>query len=230
MFPIKDNIPSRSFPIITVSLIVITVFIFFLENLLGDPFILKYALIPTKVDIFSPITLLPFLTSIFLHAGWLHLISNMWFLWIFGDNIEDKFGRFWFLVFYLFCGLAAGIIQYTFIYNIDIPNLGASGAIAGVLGAYFLIFPRAKIHTLVFIFFFATVITLPAGIVLGFWFLTQLFNGTLTVTTKSLLVEGGVAWWAHIGGFLTGLVVAWIYKNRYKGYVNVENNDQILQG
>ena len=142
----------------------------------------------------------------FLHAGWFHLIGNMWFLWIFGDNVEDRLGHFRFLVFYLICGALASLAHILFNLNSVIPSVGASGAVAGVLGAYLVTYPFARVLTLIPLFFLWPVVELPAILVLGFWFLVQLLNGTAPVAVASE-TAGGVAWWAHIGGFLAGIVL-----------------------
>src|SRR5204863_5588398 len=146
---------------------------------------------------------LPFLTSMFLHGGWLHLIGNMWYLWIFGDNVEDRLGHFAYLIFYLLCGLGAGIVHTILNYQTVVPSVGASGAIAGVLGAYVVSYPGAKVLTLIPIFIFVQFIEIPALIVLGLWFVMQFFNGAAALATTSAN-GGGVAWWAHVGGFIIG--------------------------
>src|SRR2546425_2072568 len=211
MIPFRDNIPSRSFPTITVSIIATNVFVFFYELSLGsrsfERFIMHYGVVPTTVlewpHSHVPFTAvaLPFFTSMFLHGGWLHLIGNMWYLWIFGDNVEDRLGHFTYLLFYLLCGLGAGIVHTIFNAETVLPSVGASGAIAGVLGAYVISYPFARVVTLVPIFIFVQIIEIPALIVLGFWFVMQLFSGTAALATTSAN-DGGVAWWAHIGGFV----------------------------
>src|SRR3989344_4765236 len=154
MFPIRDHNPSKSFPIVTIFIIIVTSIAFYLQLSAPDfeGFIMQFALVPSRVDISRLETLLPFIYSIFMHGGWLHIISNMWFLWIFGDNIEAVLGHIPYLFFYLFCGLAAGLTQYLFSAGSDIPMLGASGAVAGVLGAYLVLFPRHKIDTMLLMF------------------------------------------------------------------------------
>jgi membrane associated rhomboid family serine protease len=147
------------------------------------------------------------ITAMFLHAGWLHLLGNMLFLWIFGDNVEDALGRFGYLGFYLIGGIAAGALQFVLAPNSTIPNVGASGAIAAVLGAYIVLYPRARILTVVF-YFLITIIELPALVVLGLWFVLQLFQG---VSGLAAHVNGGVAYWAHVGGFGFGAIVAWLF-------------------
>jgi len=150
--------------------------------------------------------LLPFFTSMFLHGGFLHIIGNMWFLYVFGDNIEDRIGSIRYFIFYLLCGIAAGLIHLFTNYDSKIPTIGASGAIAGVMGAYMLLYPRAKVLTLIPIFFFFQFVKLPAFIFLGFWFLIQLLSAGVTRSDA-----GGIAWWAHIGGFVTGLILVKVF-------------------
>lgn len=207
MFPISDHNPSHKTPIVTMAIIAITSFVFFLELSAPDleVFIRQYALIPNLVDFSNWNTLLPFIYSVFLHGGWLHIISNMWFLWIFGDNIEAALGHLSFLIFYLISGIAAGLLQFLFASTSDIPMLGASGAVAGVLGAYLALYPRHKIDTLIPTFGgFMTQVQLPASIMLGYWFIIQLFSG---VGSLASTFAGGIAWWAHVGGFAAGWIM-----------------------
>jgi membrane associated rhomboid family serine protease len=158
--------------------------------------------------------LLTILTSMFLHGGWLHIIFNMWFLWIFGDNIEDYLGHFTYLIFYLLCGTAAALTQIALAPNSTIPTIGASGAIAGVMGAYVLLYPRAKVLTLVVLIVFFTFWWIPAWVFLGYWFLLQFFSASITVHQAS----GGVAFGAHVGGFVTGLVLIKVFPRRTRAY------------
>ncbi len=224
MIPFKDNIPSRTVPFVTVSIIILNVVVFFYELMLGrslDPFLSQYGVVPAAILAWPrsavPLTAiaLPYLTSMFLHGGWLHLIGNMWYLWIFGDNVEDRLGHFQFLIFYLLCGLGAGIVHTIFNYDTYVPSVGASGAIAGVLGAYIVSYPFARVLTLVPIFVFIQVIEIPALIVLGLWFVVQFFNGTASLTTSSA-GAGGVAWWAHIGGFIIGIILVSMFPRKDK--------------
>jgi membrane associated rhomboid family serine protease len=211
MIPLHDTIPSRSWPLMTFLLIVVNVLVFFYELSLGaalDRFLLMYGFIPERylrIAQVDPWNLSarfgPMLTSMFLHGGWLHLIGNMWMLWIFGDNVEDRLGKGRYLLYYLVCGLAAVYLHYLTGPLSRIPVVGASGAIAGVMGGYFVLFPHARIVALIPIFFFIQVITVPAVLFLAFWFFMQLFNG-MVATAASF--GGGVAWWAHVGGFLAG--------------------------
>lgn len=213
MFPIRDHNPSKKFPLFIILLVLATSIVFFLEITSPDieVFINQYALIPAQVDFFQPMTFLPFIYSMFLHGGWLHIISNMWFLWIFGDNIEAYLGSIKFILFYLLTGSVAGFTQYFFNPASAIPTLGASGAVAGVLGAYLVLYPKNKIDTLVFSFGgFLHNIQLPASIMLGYWFVIQIFSGVGSFASS---MEGGVAWWAHIGGFASGYLITKVVKN-----------------
>jgi len=151
------------------------------------------------------------LTCIFLHGGWMHIIGNMWMLWIFGDNVEDRLGHWGYVIFYLFCGVVASAAHLLSGPNSTAPTIGASGAIAGVMGAYLVLYPRAMVLSLVPIFFFIHMVVLPAPVFLGIWFLLQFFQGAFAVTN---LQNAGVAWWAHIGGFAAGVAIAWILKNQ----------------
>lgn len=163
---------------------------------------MNYALVPALVDFGNPATWWPFIWSMFMHGGWLHIISNLWFLWIFGDNVEAFLGHIGFLLFYLLTGIAASLVQFFFMSGSEIPTLGASGAIAGVLGAYLVLYPRHKIDTLVISFGgFLQKLQIPASFMLGYWFIIQLFSG---VGSLGAAGQGGVAWWAHIGGFASG--------------------------
>lgn len=206
MFPIRDHNPSHTFPLITLGIIGITAYMFFLEISAVDmeTFIRQYALIPAAVDFSDLTTLMPFITSIFLHGGWLHIISNVWFLWIFGDNIESALGKIQYGLFYLFCGVVAGIVQYITMPATSVPMLGASGAVAGVLGAYLALYPRHKIDTLIPFGFFVSQVQIPAGIMLGYWFLIQVISGVGSFGMQDI---GGVAFWAHAGGFVTGWIL-----------------------
>ena len=155
----------------------------------------------------------PFFTSMFLHGGWLHLIGNMWYLWIFGDNIEDRLGHFTYLLFYLLCGLGAGVVHTVLNANTTVPSIGASGAIAGVLGAYVVSYPFARVLTLIPIFIFLQVIEIPAVIVLGLWFVMQFLYGTASLALTGPNA-GGVAWWAHVGGFIIGILLVGLFPRK----------------
>lgn len=208
MLPIRDHEPSHRFPFITIGIITVNAWVFFQELAAEklDAFIEQWALIPAAVDFGALSTLTPFITSQFLHAGVAHIAFNMWYLWIFGDNVEAHFGHLRFLGFYLLAGVVAGIAQLLFTTNPLIPMLGASGAVAGALGAYWKLFPRHRVDTLLPFFGFWSRATLPAGVVLLFWFVGQLFSGVGAIVGGP--AAGGVAWWAHIGGFAFGWLIA----------------------
>ena len=223
MIPIKDTVPSRTYPIVTTSLIAVNSVLFLYEISLGpqlSEFISNYSVIPAKyfhlavVDKWNFVDrFLPLFTSMFLHGGWLHLIGNMVYLWVFGDNVEDMMGHTKYLIFYLLCGLGSGYAHLYTNVNSTMPTIGASGAIAGVMGAYFVLFPRSKIWTLIPIFFFIQIIQIPAFVLLGFWFLMQFFMGFFSLGLSPAL-NGGVAWWAHIGGFACGALLVFVFKKR----------------
>lgn len=228
MFPIKDNVPSRTYPVVTVGLIVVNVVVFIVEIAMGSRGLQRFAyshgLIPVYVTAYGSgagvsagQALPPFFSAMFLHGGWLHLIGNMWYLWIFGDNVEDRLGHVRFLVFFILCGVMGNVAHYAFNHMSEVPAIGASGAVAGVLGVYLISYPGARILTLIPIFFFIQFVELPALIVLGFWFILQFLNGLGSVVVST--ATGGVAWWAHIGGFLGGIVIFRLFKPRPKvGY------------
>ena len=202
MFPLKDTEPSYSKPVVTFILIVINLLVFLFEMSL-DPytrntFISAYGMVP---DEFTWRTLL---TSMFLHGGWMHVLGNMWFLWIFGDNVEDILGHGKFLLFYLACGAVAGLAQVLFDPSSRVPTVGASGAIAGVMGAYIVKFPRSRILSLVTIIFFFTTVEVPAWLMLIYWFVIQLFQGIGSIGYSHISQGGGVAYMAHVGGFVAG--------------------------
>ena len=216
MIPFRDSNPSGTRPVVTIAIIAVNVLAFLYGVALGDEldrFVLRYALLPGVVTGHYAIpgwdftdTAWRFVTTMFLHAGWIHLIGNMWYLWIFGDNIEDRLGHVGFAVFYLVGGVAASLFHMFSNPESLVPTVGASGAIAAVLGAYLVCFPRARVTTFVPVFFVPMFFEFPAVFVLGFWFIVQLFSGaaSLGVPTQA---TGGVAWWAHIGGFITGMVL-----------------------
>jgi membrane associated rhomboid family serine protease len=215
MIPLKNLRPRTHPPMVTVALIIANFLVFFYQLSLSphglQTFLMTYSLVPARVQMAlagSHFTLaqafVPFLTSMFLHAGWLHIIGNMWFLWLFGPNVEDRLGHLPYLGFYLLCGLGAGAVQTAFSLGSTIPSLGASGAIAGVLGAYIVFFPSSKILTLVTLFFWWFFARLPAVLFIGLWFLVQFLSG---VSSLGSAAQGGVAWWAHVGGFLLGILL-----------------------
>jgi len=217
MIPIEDTIPSRNPPLALYAIIGLNVLAFAFELSLPpeDLEVLFYLLgiVPARYThpawaewIGFPVDdYWPFLTSMFLHAGWLHIIGNLWTLWIFGDNVEDRMGPLRFTLFYLACGLVAGIVHSLTNPNSVIPTVGASGAIAGVLGAYFLLYPNAYVIVMIPILFYPLFVEVPAFVYLLIWALTQVYSGTLALAGPSDV--GGVAWWAHIGGFLAGVVL-----------------------
>jgi membrane associated rhomboid family serine protease len=208
MIPLRDSTPSDHFPIITVILIAINTLIFYYETTLGEAGLNEFAyifgLVPAYYSHYqgSLLGYLPFITSTFLHGSWMHLIGNMWILWLFGDNVEDKMGKLRFLLFYLLCGLLASITHYAFNLTSQVPVVGASGAVAGIMGAYFLMFKHATVLTLVPPFF---LFNFPAWIYLGFWAVSQVYGGAAGLLTAG--AESQVAFWAHIGGFAAGMTL-----------------------
>jgi len=228
MIPIRDTIPSQHPPIATWFLIAINSVIFLVELMMPmperDQFFHLFGIVParfTHLDwalwIGIPIdNYWPFLTSMFLHGGWLHIIGNMWALWIFGDNVEDRMGPVRYVIFYLLCGMVAGIVHWYTNPDSTIPTVGASGAIAGVMGAYFFLFPHSRVIVLVPIFIFPFFFEVPAVFYLGFWVLSQVFSGTLTLGDARSV--GGVAWWAHVGGFSAGIVLHFFFIRRKRSY------------
>jgi membrane associated rhomboid family serine protease len=207
MIPLRDTQPSYSPPIVTVILIVLNILVFLFQISL-DPyernyFIALYGIVPDRLNYTS------LLTSMFLHGGWLHLIGNMWFLWIYGDNVEDVLGHGKYALFYILCGLAAAITHVLLNYDSRIPTVGASGAIAGVMGAYLVKFPHSRIITLVPIFIFFTTVEVPAIFMLLYWFAIQIFSGVGSIGYSNV-GKGGVAWFAHIGGFLAGMALVYL--------------------
>jgi membrane associated rhomboid family serine protease len=222
MLPLRDENRSGSFPIVTVSIIVGCAAVFLYELSLGQvglkQFIDVFALTPGQVtyglhsgDAGLPRLLAPFFTSMFLHGGWLHLIGNMWFLWIFGDNVEDRFGHVRFLLFYLVGGVTAGLTHVLLNPGSEMPTIGASGAVAAVLGAYWFLYPRARVLTLVPAGFFIQTAELPAKLFLAIWFGLQFLSAGIVALTRQETGAGAVAWWAHIGGFLFGYLVAVVF-------------------
>lgn len=208
MFPLYDSTQTTKTPVITWLIILANIWVFWLELQGGEKVLSAYALIPAHINQFNWQTWYPFVSSMFLHGGWFHLFANMWFLRIFGDNVEAAFGKVRFLLFYLFAGIAAAFVQYLFAPSSSIPMLGASGAIAGVLGAYLVLFPSARITSFVFIIFYITVIDIPAWFYLPYWFLLQLFSGIGQINAGTLATSGGVAFLAHAGGFVAGVLAA----------------------
>ena len=227
MFPIKDDQPRYSTPYVNGFLIVLNILIYLFQSTL-DPrsyelFARQFGVVPSHFLAFLagspryplPAIIIPFFTSMFVHAGWMHVLGNMWFLFIFGDNIEDYLGHFKYLVFYVLSGLIAMATQVAIYPNSNLPTVGASGAIAGVLGAYFILYPRARVLTWFFVFVFY----IPAWIMLGYWFVFQFFAGAATLSMARPGHDvGGVAVWAHVGGFVAGLVMIKIFPERARRY------------
>ncbi|HEY2435444.1 MAG TPA: rhomboid family intramembrane serine protease [Vicinamibacterales bacterium] len=211
MFPVSDVIPSRTVPVVTIALIVLNALVFLYEVTLGPTelrvFMASYAVVPTSFWWPSLVT------SQFLHAGWMHIIWNMVYLWIFGDNVEDRLGHVGHLVFYLGAGAAAALLQVLFNPFSAIPMVGASGAIAAVMGAYFVLYPQSRVLTAVFLLFFFDLVEIPAVVFLGFWFLMQLLSGVGSLGVRNA-AAGGTAFWAHVGGFAVGAAVGFVLRRR----------------
>jgi len=207
MLPIGDDDSARrTTPVVTYGLIALNVIFFLVELSGGDAFIERWAFVPSRF-LANPVgDFITLFTSMFMHGGWVHLLGNMLYLWIFGDNVEDRLGHALYLVFYIICGLGATFAQLFFSANSSIPNLGASGAIAGVLGAYIIMFPQTRVNVLV-----GRVVTqMSALMVIGFWIILQFFNGIASITSATTAETGGVAYMAHIGGFITGMILAFV--------------------
>lgn len=220
MIPIRDTIQARRFPVVNTSLIILNVLVFWFQTTMGprtlDRFVYTFGLVP--LDFLTsdhPLRWLPLFSSMFLHGGWAHLISNMLALYIFGDNVEDRMGHGRYLIFYLLGGLVAGLVHIWANPVSTVPTVGASGAIAAVLGAYLVLFPTARVITLIplplFILF--PMVDIPAVLYLSFWFFSQLFNGAFALAVQTFQ-SGGVAWWAHIGGFVAGMVLVNLFASR----------------
>ena len=209
MFPLRDVIPSRTFPGVVIALITLNVLAFLFEQSLSSRelrvFVTTWGLVPRDPD------LVTVFSSMFLHGGWMHIIGNMVFLWIFGDNIEDRMGHGRFLVFYLLCGAIAAAAHVLSDPRSPVPTIGASGAVAAVMGAYIVLYPHSRVLTLVFIFLFVDVVEVPAVLFLGLWFVTQLFSGVGTLFTAGGQMAGGIAFWAHVAGFLSGVVLVKVF-------------------
>ena len=207
MIPIRDTVPSKNYPVVNTTLIMINVAVFFIQisqETGFEQFVYTYGLVParyTAPDIFSPFTLFSLISFMFLHGGFIHLIGNMWSLYIFGDNVEDRLGSFNYLIFYLLAGLTSGLCHLLLNLHSTVPTIGASGAVAGVMGAYFILYPHSKILTLIPIIFIPWFVEIPAIFFLGLWFVMQLVNAY-----SSLGLATGIAWWAHIGGFVFGVL------------------------
>jgi membrane associated rhomboid family serine protease len=204
MFPIQDSTPRKTVPYMNYLLIIINIIVFALEITAPDfeTFVRTYAFTPSNFNFYDLGSYVTVFTSLFLHGGILHIASNMWFLHIFGDNIEDRFGHLQFLLFYLGAGVAATLSQYLLTASSDIPSIGASGAISGIIGAYFVFFRKSTIETLVIFF----IVEIPSWFFIGYWIFLQVFSGIGSIINNTLQF-GGVAWFAHIGGFVFGLII-----------------------
>jgi membrane associated rhomboid family serine protease len=207
VIPIRDVIPSRTTPVVTVAIIAINAAVFLYQQTLNEPqlmrFVYSYALVPATFSIPAV------LTSMFMHGDWMHFLGNMLFLWIFGDNVEDRVGHGRFVLFYVLCGAAAALAQVWITPASRVPMVGASGAIAGVMGAYFVMFPHSRVLTLIPIFFFIELVEVPAIFFLGIWFLLQFLSGVTSLGVARTQDVGGVAFWAHVAGFVAGVI--WIF-------------------
>jgi membrane associated rhomboid family serine protease len=210
MIPLRDVIPSRTPPIVTTAIIIVNALVFVFELTLPQPqlraLFQQFGLVPAHL------VLPTVLTSMFLHGGWLHVIGNMWCLWIFGDNVEDRMGHARFLVFYILCGTLAAAGQVFVQPASQVPTVGASGAIAGVMGAYLVLYPRSRILTLIPIFVFIQIIEIPAVYFLLFWFVIQFFSGVGALATSAGDAAGGVAFWAHVAGFISGMAGVLLFR------------------
>ncbi len=216
MIPLRDTIRSRTIPFVNLAIIGLNALVFLFELRLSpqglNRFTFAFGMVPARLQLTSPLALLSnplplatLFTHIFLHGGWLHFLSNMWTLFIFGDNVEDRMGHGRYFLFYILAGLVSGLLQALAMTGSNIPAIGASGAIAGVLGAYFILYPAGRVLTLIPLFIFPWLVEIPAIIYLGFWFITQLFSGIASLNVAGSASMGGVAWWAHIGGFVFGI-------------------------
>lgn len=233
MIPIRDDTPRFSTPYVTYFIIALNALVFLFELSVGgeghralNSLMYQFGVVPAhferalagSANYSLSGLLLTILTSMFLHASWLHIIGNMWVLWIFGDNIEDYLGHFPYLLFYLVSGFAASLTHILLNANSNIPSVGASGAIAGVMGAYFVLYPRARVLTIVPLIIFFTFWWLPAWIVLGYWFLVQFLSGAATSIAETSQTSGGIAFWAHVGGFVAGIVLIKVMPERPRRY------------
>lgn len=222
MIPLKNMMARRSVPIVTILLIAVNTLVFYhqftLSNSANEAFIRTYGMVPLKMHLalegyrYSLVdAFLPLFTSMFLHGGLLHILGNMWFLWIFGGAVEDRLGPLPYLLFYLICGIGSGLAQMIFSWGSNVPAIGASGAISGILGAYIVFFPGSRILTLVPLFVFFFTAQIPAFVFIGLWFLIQFLSGVSALNAPHAASLGGVAWWAHVGGFVMGALLAKVF-------------------
>jgi membrane associated rhomboid family serine protease len=215
MLPLRVNIPSRGLPLVNWGLISLNVLVFIYQTGLKpfalNNFINAYGMIPNQLNLFHPTSWIPLITAMFLHGGWFHLISNMWVLFIFGDNIEDRMGHARYLGFYLLGGIFANLLEALILPKSGVPAIGASGAIAAVLGGYFLLYPRARVVTVILFFIFPWIMEISALVFLGFWFISQLYSGFLSLSMPANASTGGIAWWAHVGGFVFGMLTVYVF-------------------
>jgi membrane associated rhomboid family serine protease len=225
MIPLKNMMARRSVPLITILIIVANLLVYVhqatISNAANDIFIRTYGVVPLKMQLalaghrYSLAeAFVPVFTSMFLHGGFLHILGNMWFLWIFGGAVEDRLGPVSYLMFYFVCGLGSGLAQAFFSWGSNVPAIGASGAISGVLGAYVVFFPASRIFTLVPLFVFFFTAQIPAIVFIGLWFVVQFFSGVSSLSAPGAAGMGGVAWWAHVGGFLLGVLLALAFRGR----------------
>jgi rhomboid family protein len=222
VIPLRDVIPSRTTPYVTISLVVINSLVFLYELSLGDQineFMFYFGLVPAYFSWASV------LSSMFLHGGFLHVAGNMLYLWIFGDNVEDQMGHGRFLAFYLLCGVAAALGQTVTVPDSMVPMVGASGAIAGVMGAYFILYPHSRVVTLVTLLFFWQIMEIPAIAFLGIWFVMQFLSGVGSIATTSHAPGGGTAFWAHVAGFAAGAIGVWLFRRPERQRVEWWNNE-----
>lgn len=236
MIPLRDSVKSKTLPVVNIIFIVVNALFFFFELSLGsnlNAFISQFGLTPTQFvadassappNIFGMI--IPLFTAMFLHGGWMHFIGNMWFLWIFGDNVEDSMGHLRYFFFYLLVGIGAGIAHLLFNLHSAVPTIGASGAISGVMGAYLVLYPRGRVTTFILIFIFFRIIEIPAYVFLLFWIGFQAVLGMASLAEAQ--GSGGIAWWAHIGGFVLGVVLIFLFKKRKLSEIKSEytSNDR----
>lgn len=215
MLPLRDNVPSRTVPLVNWVLIGLNTLVFIyqagLKPFALNNFITVYGMIPAKLTLVHPSTWIPLITAMFLHGGWFHLISNMWVLFIFGDNVEDRMGHSRYLGFYLLGGIFANILEALILPKSLVPAIGASGAIAAVLGGYFLLYPRARVVTIILLFIIPWIVEIYAFVFLGFWFISQIYSGFLSLSMPGNASVGGIAWWAHIGGFIFGMMTVYLF-------------------